>query len=81
MISRALLRAAAATRSAGSVPTGARSPRPFALLRQAKRPLILPAAGCIMPGRASASPPFAAKHRIPVAETIAGRGVLAMSIP
>ena len=60
-----------------SGPTGARSPRPLALLRQAKRPLILAGGGVHYSLAAGErSPPSPPTHRIPVAETIAGRGVL-----
>ena len=48
----------------------------LALLRQAKRPLILAGGGVHYAGAGERLAAFAAKHRIPVAETIAGRGVL-----
>jgi len=48
----------------------------LALLRQAQRPLILAGGGVHYAGAGERLAAFAAKHRIPVAETIAGRGVL-----
>ncbi|MCB2055182.1 MAG: 3D-(3,5/4)-trihydroxycyclohexane-1,2-dione acylhydrolase (decyclizing) [Geminicoccaceae bacterium] len=51
------------------------------LLRRAERPLIVAGGGVRYSGAEQALAEFAAKHRIPVAETIAGRSVLTHEDP
>ena len=72
-------------------PTVHRAPRPradlrqleeaAALLRTAKRPLLIAGGGVRYSGAEAALAAFATRHRVPVAETIAGRTVLVHDHP
>jgi len=52
-----------------------------ALLKKAKKPLIIAGGGVLYSGAESELAAFAEKHNIPVVETIAGRGVLVHTSP
>jgi len=62
-------------------PDGAELARAAALLRAARRPLVVAGGGVLYSGAGSALAAFAKTHGVPVAETQAGKGGLAWNDP
>ena len=72
---RKLLRTADVVRAAACTPTSTRCNRAVGVIRAAKRPVIMRAAGCTTPTRPVISRPFAETHDIPRSVRNPGREV------